>query len=204
MELNKLKPATGARKTRKRVGRGRGSGVGKTSGRGHKGARSRSGFSARIQFEGGQTPYFRRIKKTGFTNANFKTHFWTVNLSEILDHEAFAKGGEITEAKLIEAGLVRDDSRPVKILGDLGEHADKGVGAKFDITVSRVTKSVREKVTGAGGSVKELGSRRDNTRGIDRNSDDLTPKNLTKKLKKQEWHRKRDEAFARGEVLKKK
>ncbi len=184
MMIHEITSMVGKNKSRKRVGRGRGSGVGKTSGRGHNGARSRSGFSARIQFEGGQTPYFRRIKKTGFTNANFKTHFWTVNLSEILDHESFAKGGEITETKLIEAGLVRDDSRPVKILGDLGDHADKGVGAKFDITVSRVTKSVREKITGAGGSVKELGSRRDNTRGIDRNSDDLTPKNLTKKLKR--------------------
>ena len=182
MMIHEITSMTGRSKSRKRIGRGRGSGHGKTSGRGHNGARSRSGYSARIQFEGGQTPYFRRIKKTGFTNAKFKTQFWTVNLSDILSHDAFAGGGEVTREKLIETGLVRDETRPVKILGDLGEHAEKGLTVKFDITVDRVSGSVREMVTSAGGSVNETGTRRDHSRGVDRNAEDRSPKNLTKKL----------------------
>lgn len=184
MMIHEITAMTGRNKARKRIGRGHGSGQGKTAGRGHNGARSRAGFSARIQFEGGQTPYFRRIKKTGFTNANFKVRFWTVNLADILDHEVFAKGGEVTREKLIETGLVRDETRPIKILGDLGHHEDKGVGVKLDITVARVTHSVREKVTAAGGTVNETGTSRDASRGVDRNSEDRSPKNLTKKLRR--------------------
>jgi len=121
MMIHEITAIVGKNKARKRIGRGRASGVGKTSGRGHNGARSRSGFSARIQFEGGQTPYFRRIKKTGFTNTNFTTRFWTVNLGDVLELAEFANGGEVTQEKLIAAGLIRDTSRPLKILGDLGE-----------------------------------------------------------------------------------
>jgi hypothetical protein len=82
----------------------------------------------------------------------------------------------------VQAGLIRDDSRPLKILGDLGE--SKTLSAKLNITASRVTDSVRKAVTAAGGSVTETGTRRDKTRGVDRNSDDRSPKNLTKKLKR--------------------
>lgn len=184
MMIHEITPMVGKYKARKRVGRGRGSGMGKTSGKGHKGARSRSGYSSRIQFEGGQTPYFRRIKKTGFTNANFTTKFWTVNLGEILALDQFAKGGDVDQQILVDAGLIRDMSRPMKILGDLGEHAEKGVSVKLNINAARVTDSVREKVTAAGGSVNETGTRRDNVRGVDRNSEDRTPKNLGKKLKR--------------------
>jgi len=184
MMIHEITPMVGKYKARKRIGRGRGSGVGKTSGRGHNGARSRSGYSARIQFEGGQTPYFRRIKKTGFTNANFMTHFWTVNLGDILSLKQFAKGGTVDQQTLVDAGAVRDMSRPLKVLGDLGDHADKGVAVKLEITCARVTDSVREKVIAAGGTVNETGTRRDNIRGVDRNSDDRTPKNLGKKLKR--------------------
>ncbi len=182
MMIHEVTEKAGKYKARKRVGRGRASGVGKTSGRGHKGAGSRAGYSARHQFEGGQMPFFRRHSKRGFTNVQFTTEFWCVNLGDILRHPEFASGGKVTPEALIAAHLVRDDTRPVKILGDLrGEDASK---AKLDIDVERVTKSVRAAVEAAGGSVAERGSRRDVVRGIDRNSDDQTPKNLTKKLRR--------------------
>jgi large subunit ribosomal protein L15 len=130
-------------------------------------------------------------------------NFWIVNLSAILEHEDFKSGGTIDQSSLVKAGLVRDDSRDLKILGNLPDGMDS-LSVKYDVTANRVTASARKLIEDAGGKVNELGTRRDRIRGVDRNSGDNTPKNLTKKLKKQEWHRKRDEAFARGEVLKKK
>lgn len=127
-------------------------------------------------------PYFRRMPKLGFTNVQFKTKFWVVNLRDIVAMDQFAKGGEVTPENLIEAGLVRDLSRDVKVLGDLGDAGKLSV--KLDVKVSRVTKSACEAITAAGGSVVQAGTRRDRVRGIDRNSDDLTPKNLTKKLRR--------------------
>ena len=153
------------------------------------------------QFEGGQMPFFRRMPKFGFTNVNFTINFWIVNLASIIEHEDFQSGGVIDQKALIKAGLVRDESRVLKILGDLPDGVDS-LKVKFDVTANRVTGPARKLIEDAGGKVNETGTRRDRVRGIDRNSDDQTPKNLTKKLKKQEWHRKRAEAFARGEVLK--
>jgi large subunit ribosomal protein L15 len=181
MMIHDITALAGKYKSRKRIGRGHGSGWGKQSGRGHKGAGSRRGHSTRFQFEGGQMPYFRRMPKFGFTNAQFMTHFWVVNLVDILDHPNFAKGGDVTSETLIAAGLIRDTSRDVKILGSVGEN---GVNAKLNISVSRVSASARKLVQDAGGSVTETGTRRDRVRGIDRNSDDKTPKNLTKKLRR--------------------
>lgn len=181
MMIHDITALAGKYKSRKRIGRGHGSGWGKQSGRGHKGAGSRRGHSTRFQFEGGQMPYFRRMPKFGFSNAKFTTHFWVVNLVDILEHPNFSKGGEVNEQTLIEAGLIRDTSRDVKVLGSVGE---QGVGVKLDIKVSRVSASVRKMVVDAGGSVFESGTRRDRVRGIDRNSDDRTPKNLTKKLRR--------------------
>ena len=183
MMIHEITALAGKNKSRKRVGRGRASGVGKTSGRGHKGAKSRSGFSARHSFEGGQMPFFRRIAKRGFANTQFKVRFWTCNLGDILAHPDFAKGGEVTAEKLVAAGLIRDTKRPLKVLGDLGEFADQGLKVKLDIKAARVTDSVRKMVTEAGGTVDESGTSRDIARGIDRNSEDRTPKNLTKKPK---------------------
>jgi large subunit ribosomal protein L15 len=202
MMIHEVTAIAGKYKQRKRIGRGVGSGNGKTAGRGQKGAGSRTGHSKLYQFEGGQMPFFRRMPKFGFTNANFKTKFWTVNLGAIAAHADFKKGGEVNHETLIKAGLVRDTSRDLKILGGLADGQDK-LSVKLDVKTNRVTDSARKLVTDAGGSVTETGTRRDRVRGIDRNSDDRTPKNLTKKLKNQEWHRKRAEAFARGEVLKK-
>ena len=202
MMIHEITAMAGKYKQRKRVGRGVGSGNGKTAGRGQKGAGARQGHSKLYQFEGGQMPFFRRMPKFGFTNANFKTQFWIVNLGAIASHADFKKGGDVNYDSLIKAGLVRDNSRDLKILGGLGDGDDK-LGVKLNVTANRVTDSARQLITDAGGSVTETGTRRDKVRGIDRNSEDRTPKNLTKKLKNQEWHRKRAEAFARGEVLKK-
>jgi len=203
MMIHEITELAGKYKARKRIGRGHGSGTGKQAGRGHKGAGSRSGYSRRISFEGGQMPYFRRMPKFGFTNTNFRTLFWTVNLRDLLQAEAFKSGGKVDQASLIAAGLVRDDTRDVKILGAMPEGQDS-VGVKFEIEVHRVTETVRKLVTDAGGSVNETGTRRDRVRGVDRNSEDRRPKNQTKKAKRRDWQQKKAEAAARGEVLKKK
>ncbi|MFG0307042.1 MAG: 50S ribosomal protein L15 [Phycisphaerales bacterium JB040] len=202
MMIHEITAQAGKYKDRKRVGRGPGSGHGKRSGRGQKGAGARSGNSRKYQFEGGQMPFFRRMPKFGFTNANFKTSFFIVNLRDLVQSEAFSKGGAVNADSLIAAGLVRDTSRDIKILGSLPEGQDK-LTVKLQVEVNRVTDNARRLITEAGGSVTEIGTRRDQVRGVDRNSEDRTPKNLTKKLKKRQWHAKRSEAFAKGEVLKK-
>ena len=181
MMIHDITVLAGPYKKRKRVGRGEGSGHGKQSGRGNKGQGSRSGYAGKRSFEGGQMPYFRRMAKFGFTNAAFKTEFWVVNLADILGHKAFAKGGDVNSDTLVKAGLIRDDSRDVKILGDIGED---GLKVKLNVKVARLSAKARKLITDAGGSVSEEGTRRDRVRGIDRNSEDKTPKNLTKKLKR--------------------
>lgn len=181
MMIHDVTALAGRFKDRKRVGRGEGSGHGKQSGRGHKGASSRSGHATKEGFEGGQMKYFRRLPKFGFTNANFKIKFWAVNISDIIGHPSFTKGGSVTTKSLIAAGLVRDDSRDLKILGNLGKD---GLKVKLDVKASRVTGPARKAIEAAGGKVNETGTRRDMVRGVDRNSDDKSPKNLTKKLKR--------------------
>ena len=180
MMIHDITAMAGKNKSRKRVGRGRGSG-GKRAGRGQKGAGSRRGNSLKTGFEGGQMPYFRRLPKVGFSNVNFASRFWIVNLRDIVAHEDFAKGGDVTAEALSEAGLIRDTSRDLKVLGDVGESGEFGV--KLNVTAARVTASARKHIEGAGGTVTETGTRRDRVRGVDRQSGDATPKNLTKKLK---------------------
>ncbi|MBN8596983.1 MAG: 50S ribosomal protein L15 [Planctomycetes bacterium] len=181
MMIHDITVKAGRYKKRKRVGRGEGSGHGKQSGRGNKGASSRSGHASKRSFEGGQMPYFRRLAKFGFTNAAFRTHFWIVNLREIVGHPSFAKGGTVNLKSLQEAGLVRDDSRDLKILGSVG---DEGLKVKLTVEAARVSDKAAQLITQAGGSVKQTGTRRDKVRGIDLTSEDRTPKNLTKKLKR--------------------
>ena len=202
MMIHDITAMAGKNKNRKRIGRGQGSGTGKQAGRGHKGAKSRSGYSRRMQFEGGQMPYFRRLPKFGFKNVNFKVMFWTVNLRQIVAHADFQSGGEVTPESLIKAGLIRDTSRAVKVLGGLPE-GDTGVSVKLDVKVHRVTDSARKIVESAGGTVHELGTRRDQVRGVDRNSDDRSPKNQTKKAKRREFQQQKAEAASRGEAMKK-
>lgn len=112
MKLHELKPAEGSRKVRNRVGRGIGSGNGKTAGRGHKGQNARSGGGVRLGFEGGQTPLFRRLPKRGFTNINRK-EFTIVNLSTL---NRFEDGTEVTPELLLETGVISKLNDGVKIL----------------------------------------------------------------------------------------
>jgi large subunit ribosomal protein L15 len=182
MMIHDITALAGPKKYRKRVGRGEGSGHGKTSGRGAKGAKSRSGYSRKLTFEGGQMPYFRRLAKFGFTNAQFKTEFWIVNLGDLINHPNFAKGGAVNAETLIKAGLVRDTSRDLKILGDMRQI--KGLKIKLDVEAARITAAARRLIVDAGGTVKETGTRRDMVRGVDLKSVDRKPTKLTKKLKR--------------------
>jgi large subunit ribosomal protein L15 len=114
MNLTDLKPAHGAKQTRKRVGRGPGSGNGKTAGRGHKGAQSRSGYSYKRGFEGGQMPLHRRVPKRGFNNM-FRIEYAIVNLDQL--EAQFDAGATVSPDSLREAGLVRSKRLPIKVLG---------------------------------------------------------------------------------------
>jgi large subunit ribosomal protein L15 len=143
MKLSDLKPRVGSKHSRKRVGRGPGSGLGHTAGKGQKGQKSRSGYSRRPGFEGGQMPLTRRVPKRGFTNI-FKTVYSTVNLSQLAD-----LGAEIDPDLLTERGLARK-GRPVKVLGD-GE-----VKAALQVKASKFSRVAREKIEAAGGSCTEL------------------------------------------------
>lgn len=143
MKLHDLTPAKGSKKAKKRVGRGPGSGLGKTAGRGHKGQRSRSGYSRRPGFEGGQMPLVRRVPKRGFTNI-FRVEFAVVNLADLAELE-----GEVTPESLAAAGRVRR-GRPVKVLGD-GE-----IGRALTVKAHAFSASAREKIEAAGGTVEEI------------------------------------------------
>jgi large subunit ribosomal protein L15 len=145
MKLHDLSPAKGSRKNKKRVGRGPGSGTGKTAGRGHNGQRSRAGFSQRLGFEGGQMPLVRRLPKRGFTNI-FRTTYTVINLRALADYD-----GDVTPEELAAHGLVKKGAR-IKILGD-GE-LEKALVVK----AHKFSKSAREKIEKAGGSCEEIGS----------------------------------------------
>jgi large subunit ribosomal protein L15 len=136
-----LKPADGSRSNRKRLGRGVGTGTGKTAGKGMKGQRSRSGHKNRPWFEGGQMPLQRRVPKRGFTNI-FKKHYQAVNLKNL---EGLSVS-EIDQVGLAEAGLVRSARRPVKILGE-GE-----LTKKINVTADAFSSGARESIEAAGGS----------------------------------------------------
>jgi large subunit ribosomal protein L15 len=144
MDLHTLKPNHGAKHRVKRLGCGESSGHGKTSGKGHKGQKARSGGSIRLGFEGGQMPLHRKMPKRGFNNAEFKTRYAVVNVSDL---ERFDAGATIDEAVLRKAGLVRGIIDGVKILGD-GE-----LSKKLSINVAKVTGAAREKIEKAGGSI---------------------------------------------------
>ena len=115
MKLNTMHPAVGATHSRKRLGRGVGSGLGKTSGKGHKGQNARSGGGVRPGFEGGQLPLFRRLPKRGFSNANFKVRYAVINLSDL---NRFEDGAVVTPEILKEMGLVKNQLDGIKVLGN--------------------------------------------------------------------------------------
>jgi large subunit ribosomal protein L15 len=147
MDLNNLKPKKGARHARKRVGRGPGSGNGKTAGRGEKGQKSRSGYSSQLGFEGGQMPLQRRIPKRGFTNI-FKKNHAVVNVSEL---ERFDNGATVDEPALRQAGLVKGHRNAgIKILGD-GK-----LTKKLTVHAAKFSESARKQIEAAGGTCQEI------------------------------------------------
>jgi large subunit ribosomal protein L15 len=155
--LHNLKPAPGSRRPRKRVGRGEGSGLGKTSGRGHKGAGSRSGAKKKVGFEGGQNPIHMRMrklrgpnKKTSMPFEKFRTRTQPVNLRDL--EQRFDAGAEVTLDTLREKGLATRKEIPVKVLGQ-GE-LTKGL----TVHAHAFSKSAREKIEAAGGTVQLLDS----------------------------------------------
>lgn len=149
MKLHAMSPAKGSKHSKKRVGRGPGSGIGKTSGKGEKGQRSRTGYQGRPGFEGGQMPLIRRVPKRGFTNI-WKTEYDIVNLAALSDLAETAQGSlVVTPEALAELGLVRKGER-VKVLGD-GE-----IGRALKVTAHKFSKSARAKIEAAGGSCEEL------------------------------------------------
>lgn len=145
MRLNNLKPRPGAKHRTKRLGCGESSGLGKTSGRGNKGQKARSGGGVRIGFEGGQMPIFRRLPKKGFSNVRFATVYGITNLSDL--EARFEEGATVDEASLRASGLINGRYDGVKILGS-GE-----VTKSLSIIADKVSASAREKIEKAGGSV---------------------------------------------------
>ena len=144
MQLHELN--AGSRKKRKRVGRGPGSGLGKTCGRGHKGAKSRSGFKNKRGFEGGQTPLKRRLPKFGFTNPNLQT-YQLINLDSLEKLEQLTDGASLEMQEMLEMGLIRNTKTPVKLLGR------GSLTKKIKITVDKASRGAVESVTQAGGEV---------------------------------------------------
>lgn len=145
MELHNLRPAKGAVKSEKRVGRGQGAGTGGTSTRGHKGAKSRSGYSSKRAFEGGQMPLQMRLPKRGFKNIN-RVEYVGINVSRLQEISEKFKLNEISDATLAEAKIIKKTDK-VKILGN-GE-----LTAKLTVSTSAISKSAKEKIEAAGGSV---------------------------------------------------
>lgn len=148
--LNNLRPAAGSTHKKKRVGRGPGSGLGKTAGRGNKGQKSRSGYSSKSGFEGGQMPLQRRLPKRGFTNI-FKKQWIEISLAKI--DANFGAGEEVTPEILHSRGLIKKAKHDLVILGN-GE-----VTKALKISAHRFTKTAREKIEKAGGSVNDISAK---------------------------------------------
>jgi large subunit ribosomal protein L15 len=146
MKLHELKPAEGSRKERKRLGRGIGSGQGKTAGKGHKGQNARSGGGVRLGFEGGQTPLFRRLPKRGFTNFSRK-EYAVVNLDAL---NRFEEGTEVTPELLIETGVVSNEKAGIKIL------AKGNVEKKLTVKAHKFSSAAKEAIEAAGGTTEVI------------------------------------------------
>ena len=144
MKLNELEAST---KARKRIGRGPGSGNGKTSGKGHKGQNARSGGGVRTGFEGGQLPLYRRLSKRGFNNYNFQTTYATVNVGDL---ERFEEGTVVTKELLIEVGLVKKELDGIKILGN-GE-----LTKKLTVKANKFSSTAKTKIENVGGTIEVI------------------------------------------------
>ncbi len=147
MKLNELHPAVGSTKSPRRLGRGSGSGLGKTSGKGHKGAKARSGGGKRPGFEGGQMPLVRQLPKRGFTNI-FAKEYAIVNVETL--EECFETGAKIDAAILAEKRIIRDADMAVKVLGN-GD-----LTKKFSVQAAKFTASAKEKIEAAGGTAEVI------------------------------------------------
>ena len=147
MKLHTLKPNEGSIKNRKRVGRGQGSGTGKTSGRGEKGQNARSGGGVRVGFEGGQTPLFRRLPKRGFSNALFKKEYAIINLDE---HNKFADGAEVRLEVLREMGIVKKSKDGLKVLGN------GTLEKKLTVKANKFSASAKEQIEKLGGKAEVI------------------------------------------------
>ncbi len=148
MNLHDLKPAQGARKSRKRVGRGPGSGHGKTSTRGENGQKSRSGYSSKRGFEGGQMPLHRRLPKRGFTNI-FRKQFRTVNVDRL---NVFESGSVVTPEEMESTGLLKKGKEPVKVLGN-GD-----VKVALTVQAHKFSATAAKKIEAAGGKAEAVAS----------------------------------------------
>ena len=146
MKLHDLKPAVGATTAEKRLGRGIGSGLGKTSGKGHKGAKARSGGGKGHGFEGGQIPLMRRIPKRGFTN-KFRTEYCAINVDRL---NIFEDGQVVTPVELIEMGITKNILDGVKIMGN-GE-----ITKKLTVKANKFTATAKEKIEAAGGKAEVI------------------------------------------------
>ena len=147
MKLNELQSAP-EKKKKKRVGRGPGSGLGKTSGRGQKGQKSRSGVSIPAWFQGGQTPLYRRVPKRGFNNAQFTTRYATINLSDL--NKFFNDGDEVTPELLKERGIIKKQLDGIKVLGN-GE-----LEKKITVKANRFSSTAVTKIESAGGKAEVI------------------------------------------------
>ena len=146
MKLDELRPAPGSKTVRKRIGRGIGSGLGKTAGKGHKGQNARSGGGVRPGFEGGQMPLFRRIPKRGFNNINTKTYTEvTLAMLDSLDNNT-----EVTAESLYELGIIKKLNDGIVVLGN-GE-----ITKKINVKAARITKTAKEKIEAAGGKAEVI------------------------------------------------
>ena len=146
MKLHELSPASKSRKMKKRLGRGVGSGRGKTAGRGSKGHNSRSGGGVRPGYEGGQMPIQRRLPKHGFTNV-FKKKIAVINIRDL---SAFKSGSLVDETAVVKAGLIKGKRNGIKLLGT-GQ-----INVALNVKLNHVSKSAREKITAAGGTIEVL------------------------------------------------
>lgn len=147
MKLHELSPNEGSVKSKKRVGRGIGSGLGKTSGKGHKGQNARSGGGVRPGFEGGQLPLFRRLSKRGFNNYNFRTVYAVVNVGDL---ERFEDGTTVTIEMLKESGLVNKELDGIKILGN-GK-----LTKKLTVKANKFSNTAKEKIESVGGKIEVI------------------------------------------------
>ena len=145
MNLENIPTIKGATHPTKRLGRGEGSGHGKTAGKGHKGQKARSGGGIRIGFEGGQMPLYRKLPRRGFNNINFKTSYQLVNVGQL----AKLEGNQVSRETLLAAGLIRDNAQGVKLLAE-GE-----VTQAFTVSVCKVSAAAKSKIEAAGGSIVE-------------------------------------------------